>query len=163
MNQAQRKYLIDKITERTKAKIKELNNSKIDYPNASNWIFKAILSDNLQIQSQEHILNALKTKALASKEGENWLSSERGWASEKYVKLNLKDLIVLPEDFYSAMEDASKHNAKINEEINLLQSQLDAIELRIQLASDKTLQKMINEVDDMGELSLIDTKLKLLN
>lgn len=163
MNQAQRKYLIDKISEKTKSKIKELSDQKISLPSASNWIFKAILSDNLQIQSQDHILNALKTKALASKEGENWLSSERGWDRERVVKLKLQDLIVLPEDFYLAMEDAQKHNTKINEEIKILQSQLDTIELRIQLASDKTLQKMINEVDDMGELSLIDTKLKLLN
>jgi len=163
MNQAQRKFLIDKITSRTKEKIQELDKQKINSPNASNWIFKAILSDTLEIQSQEHILKALKEKALASKEGENWLSSERGWASERYVKLFLKDLIVLPEDFYLAMENARQHNDKIQSEINTLQSQLDAIELRIQLASDKTLQKMINEVDDMGELSLIDTKLKLLN
>lgn len=33
---------------------------------------------------------------------------------------------------------------------------------RIQLASDKTLEKMISEVDDMGDVSLMDTKLKSL-
>jgi len=35
--------------------------------------------------------------------------------------------------------------------------------MRVQLASDKTLQKLINEVDDMGDLSLMDTKLKMLD
>ena len=65
--------------------------------------------------------------------------------------------------FWKRFQNARQHNDKIQSEINTLQLQLDAIELRIQLASDKTLQKMINEVDDMGELSLIDTKLKLLN
>ena len=163
MNQVQRKYLIDKITAKTREKIKELSNQKIDLPNASNWIFKTILSDDLKIQSQEHILNTLKTKALDSKEGTNWLSDGRGWDRDRIVQLKLEDLIILPQDFYLAMEKAKGQNEIINQEINLLQSQLDAIELRIQLASDKTLQKMINEVDDMGELSLIDTKLKLLN
>ena len=31
---------------------------------------------------------------------------------------------------------------------------------RIRLASNKTLEKMINEIDDMGEISLFDKKLK---
>jgi hypothetical protein len=164
MNQTQRKYLIDKITSRTKQKIEELKKGKLDMPNASNWVFKALLSDNLEIQSQEHILQALKTKALASREGDNWLSGDRGgWDAQRVVKLNLKDLIVLPEDYYKKMEEAQLHNKEISIQIEILQSQLDTIELRIQLASDKTLQTMINEVDDMGELSLIDTKLKLLN
>lgn len=33
---------------------------------------------------------------------------------------------------------------------------------RIQLASNKTLEKMIAEVDDMGDISLVDCTLKAL-
>jgi hypothetical protein len=164
MNQPQRKFLIDKITAKTKQKIKDLQNQKIDMPNASNWIFKTILANELEIQSKEHILKVLLEKALASKEKSNWLNDDTGsWDNRVTVKLNLKDLIVLPEDFYKQMEIAKAHNTEISNKIQVLQSQLETIELRIQLSSDKTLQKMINEVDDMGELSLIDTKLKLLN
>jgi hypothetical protein len=164
MNQVQRKFLIDKITAKTKQKIKDLHDQKIDMPNASNWIFKTILANELEIQSKEHILKVLLEKALASKEKSDWLNDDRSsWDKQVTVKLNLKDLIVLPEDFYKQMEIARAHNTEISNKIQVLQSQLETIELRIQLSSDKTLQKMINEVDDMGELSLIDTKLKLLN
>lgn len=164
MNQVQKKFLIDKITTKTKQKIKDLHDQKIDMPNASNWIFKTILANELEIQSKEHILKVLLEKALASKEKSDWLNDDRGsWDKHVTVKLNLKDLIVLPEDFYKQVEVAKAHNIEISNKIQVLQSQLETIELRIQLSSDKTLQKMINEVDDMGELSLIDTKLKLLN
>ena len=61
------------------------------------------------------------------------------------------------------MERVKKHNESIVTEIDLLKVQLDTIEVRVQLASDKTLQNLVNEVDDMGSLSLIDTKLKLLS
>jgi hypothetical protein len=43
-----------------------------------------------------------------------------------------------------------------------LQIQLETLEVRIMVASDKALQKLINEVDDMGDISLIDTRIKLL-
>jgi hypothetical protein len=30
------------------------------------------------------------------------------------------------------------------------------------VASDKSLEKLVNEVDDMGDISLMDTRIKLL-
>lgn len=164
MNQAQRKYLIDKISGRTREKISELKSKKKEYPNASNFIFKAILSDKLELRSNDHILGVLKQRALSSKEGANWLTEDRNsWENKGMVKLRMRDLIVIPDDFDKMQEEVKAFNEEIDNQIAFLQSQLDTIELRIQLASDKTLQKMINEVDDMGELSLIDTKLKLLS
>lgn len=163
MNAQQRKFLIDKIQDKTKKKIQELKGSKLQYPSASNYIFKAIMNDKLEIQPINVILNALKEKALRAKEGQNWLSDERmGWDAERTIKMDLKDLVVIPNDYRTEYERVKEYNLKIDEEIHAYQISLDTIEMRIQLASDKTLQNLINEVDDMGELKLIDTKLKML-
>ena len=78
-------------------------------------------------------------------------------------KMDLRDLVVVPDDYSIELERVREFNKKIDEEIQLYRISLDTIEMRIQLASDRTLQNLINEVDDMGELKLIDTKLKMLN
>lgn len=164
MNQVQRKYLIDRIQDKVKAKIEELKSQMEIYPSASNYIFKAIMTDALKTQPEDKILEALKTKALNAKEGANWLSEERmGFNKERSVTLLLEQLLVLPDDFYTERERVVNVNKSIQNEIDELKIQLGTIEMRVQLASDKTLQKLINEVDDMGDLSLVDTKLKLIS
>jgi hypothetical protein len=165
MNAQQRKFLIEKINKETKQKIEELKSKKIDYPNANNYLFKAILSDTLKLKSEQHILSVLKARAMDSKDGKDWLTNEHsGWASRvDVVKIGIVDLIDLPEDFRNKIEEVRLHNNEIQKEIDLLQVQLNSIEMRVQLASDKVLQKLINEVDDMGELSLVNTTLKSLD
>lgn len=162
MNSQQRKFLIERIQQKTKQRIEELQKSKLQYPSASNYIFKAALNDTLMLEPTEVILGAIKKKALSAKEGENWLSEERmGMNKENSIRLRLVDLIVLPEDYKTELDRIRSYNQSINEEIHQLRVQLDTIEVRVQLASDKTLQNLINEVDDMGNLSLMDTKLRL--
>ena len=164
MNTAQRKFLIERIQQKVKNKIEELKKTLLERPSASNYIFKAVLNGELELQPKEVTLEAIKRKALKAKEGQNWLSEESmGWNKEREIKLLLEYLVVLPNDYKEELERVNAHNKSINEEINQLKLQLDTIEVRVQLASDKTLQNLVNEVDDMGSLSLIDTKLKLLN
>lgn len=164
MNAQQRKYLIERIQEKTKARIEALKSGKEGYPSAPNYLFKAILNGTMQLQPAEVTLEALRQRALKAKEGYNWLSDQsHGWEKESVVKLKIEDVIVIPEDYKNELERVAKKNAAIDDEIAQLRLQLDTIEMRVQLASDKTLQRLINEVDDMGELSLIDTKIKLLS
>jgi len=164
MNTVQRKFLIERIQKKVKDKIESLKKGMQQYPSASNYIFKAVLNGKLELQTNEVILDAIKTKALNAKEGENWLSEMRmGWEKEREIKLLIQQLLVLPDDYKEEVERVKKHNESIVAEINLLIIQLDTIEVRVQLASDKVLQNLINEVDDMGNLSLMDTKLKLLS
>ncbi len=164
MNQVQRKFLIDKIQEKTKAKVKELRDSELQYPSASNYIFKAALNNELKLRSEEHILKAIKNKALNAKEGANWLSEERmGSNKESTIRLDLTDVIDLPLDYFKEFERVKSFNNNIRKEIGELNIYLDTIEVRIQLASDKTLSQIIKDVDDIGDIKLIDSSLKLLN
>jgi len=135
----------------------------MDYPSIDNYMFKAALTDSLELQPSEVILSALKAKAIRAKAGSNWLSDDRlGVYKSTTIRIDIEELLKTPKDYNEELIKIKEHNRKINEEIELLKIQLDTIEMRVQLASDKTLQKLINEVDDMGSLSLIDTKLKLI-
>jgi len=168
MNQTQRKFLIDKLEKKSRDKINELKKEKHKYPSTSNYIFKAVLNGTIKIADNKTIIAALTERALKAKEGENWLepkTSFRDWSEEKErdMQLSIKDLILVPSDYEKEFQSVDKHNIKIDEKIQTLERQVEMLILRVQLASDKKLERMINEVDDMGNLSLIDTKIKLLN
>ena len=165
MNSTQRKFLIAKIQEETKKRIEELKKQKLEYPSASNYIFKAILDNTLEIQPHEHIINVLKERALRSVEGKNWLSGDTmGFEKLRAIKFEKhEDILVLPEAFKAEKDRVSNFNKEISIQIDYLQATLNGIEMRIQLASDSTLKKLINEVDDMGDIKLIDTTVKMLN
>lgn len=165
MNSTQRKFLIDKIQEETKKRIGELKKQKLECPSASNYIFKAILDGTLELQSHEHILNVLKERALRSVEGKNWLSGDTmGFEAKRAVKFeHHEDILILPKEFKVEVDRVRDFNKNIDLEIDSLQVSLNGIEMRIQLASDFTLKSLINQVDDMGDIKLIDTTVKLLN
>lgn len=163
MNQTQRKFLIERITGNVKAKIEALKSNKMGSPSASNYIFRAIMNNDMRLQDGDVIISAIKEKALKAKEGSNWLTGNNNWyGKEQHVVLEIEKIIVLPDDYKIELDRVNEHNKQIDEKIRELQIQLETIEVRIQLASDKTLQKLINEVDDMGDISLIDTKIKLI-
>jgi hypothetical protein len=165
MNSTQRKFLIDKIQEETKKKIEQLKKQKSEFPSASNYIFKAILDGTLELQSQEHILEVLKQRALKSIEGRNWLSGDtNGFEAKRAIKFEKhEDILILPKEFKIEVDRVRDFNRDIDNQIDALQTALNGIEMRIQLASDSTLKNLINEVDDMGDIKLIDTTVKLLN
>lgn len=162
MNQVQRKYLINKIKEKTKAEIDVLERSKPEAPSIANYLIHTVMSGDFQLQSLEYIKQVIKQKALKSKKGTNWLSNDRWSSSETEISFNVGDIFILPDEYEHIKNKTEKELAAINDKIHNLTLQTDTLITRITLASDKTLQTMINEIDDMGNISLMDTKLKQL-
>jgi hypothetical protein len=167
MNSQQRKFLIDKITAKVKVKIDELSSQKTETPSLSSFMMHLILSDKFEIKSNEALKKSLRDKAikgLSSARPENFLGDASTWSqsTKNQVTFKLEDFFILPADFQKALDDSKAINKDIQEQIYRLNIQAESLETRIMLASDKTLQKMINEVDDMGDISLLQTKIKLL-
>lgn len=163
MNSTQRKFLVDKLLESSKRQVEELKRSMLIYPSASNFLFKASLNGTLRLKSEKIILDFVHKKALNAKEGENWLSDMRiGYEKERVIKIDIDHLFELPQDYLDEVERVRLHNKAIQAKIDEILVVANSMEVRIQLASDKTLQTLINEVDDMGQISLVDTKLKEL-
>lgn len=162
MNQTQRSFLIKKIEETSKIHIDALKSSRKEYPNLNNYLLHEVMSDRILLQNIEHIKSAIKRKALNAKSGEGWMNDER-WGSKPKISFDPKDIFVIPESYNQLRKEVEEHNLKVDSEIRQLSIQSDSLITRIQLASDKTLQTMINEVDDMGDISLMDTKIKQLS
>ena len=167
MNSQQRKFLVDRITTKTKERIESLRSSKPEGVSLNMFMFHKVLSNDFEIRSNEELKKIILKKALESamkKEyREDWLGNNLGAATKNNVAFKLNEFFVIPKEYLDILEDKRKEIQSIDQKIADLKLQLETTEVRIMLASDKTLQNMINEVDDMGDLSLIDTKIKLLN
>lgn len=165
MNQAQRTFLIKKIEETTKSHIAALEHEKPNYPNLEKYLLNAIMSEKFELQSTEHLRQAIINKVLNMKESDKLLGDSRNmsWGeNHKVITIKVEDVFVIPAAFQELKDAYKAKHSEVSEKVRQIQVQADTLITRIQLASDKTLDKMINEVDDMGDISLMDTKIKLL-
>jgi hypothetical protein len=167
MNQSQRTFLLDRVKKKAREATKVLEKQMKSEPDMKNHVFMAIMNGTLKMRTSKEIFESLKKRALDSDQSNNWLMMKsRGYYNDKEdptVVLECSDLFQLPESYAVEKKKADEHNAALQQQINAIDLHMESLEVRITLASDKTLQQMINEVDDMGNLSLIDTKIKLLS
>lgn len=157
MNQTQRNYLIEKIKAQEKIKVKALRDSIPERPESATYIRRDILKDKFELLPVSKLKDVIKEK-LSPNAGKRAFFS----GYEDKIELKIKDLFVLPDDFIKAEAEYIKQKQKAEDKIHEIQTATESLITRIQLASDKTLQQMINEVDDMGNISLIHTTLKQL-
>lgn len=168
MNQAQRKFLIEKIEANVKARTDELKHSNIEQPpSLENYFYGLALSGKLEIQPQEHIKKVMSDRAMkhtSERYSETWLGTSQGeLINRSQVKIPIRDLFIVPKEYDDLWNEYRKRDEENKQRIRQLRIECDTLITRIQLASDKTLEKMISEIDDMGDISLMDTKLKLLS
>lgn len=162
MNNTQRKFLIDKIQKQVNLRIDALRYKESNCPSLNNWILHAVLSNNFELKSISEIKETLRQKALKANDRDDWLGNKWMSGNKENVVFTIDQIFVVPDEYAVKRKEYDEQLKADNEEIRNLSIQADTLITRIQLASDKTLQTMINEVDDMGNISLMDTKLKLL-
>ena len=77
------------------------------------------MTETLELRTQKHILSAIKNKALSATEGSNWLSGERlGWEKERTIKLNIEDIIVIPEALEIKINEVRLFNKELDDKID---------------------------------------------
>lgn len=165
MNQAQRKFLIDKIESNVKKTISILEREKPEQPpSLENFFYGLALTGRLEIKSPESIKEYMCKRAMnhsAKSYSETWLGTSQGdLINRANVKIPLREIFVVPKEYDEMWDKYRESEKQIKEKVRALEIECDTLVTRIQLASDKTLEKMISEIDDMGDISLMDTKLK---
>jgi hypothetical protein len=166
MNSTQRKFLVDKMTEVAKGKIDALRNSKPDRANINVFLLHKVLSNDFDIKSKEELKKIILQKALKAGTNKNnredWLGNSWNGAHRTGVHFTFSEFFIVPEEYTQMITDSEKEIFRIDKEISDLQTLVDTLTVRIMVASDSKLDKLINDIDNMGDISLIDTKIKLL-
>lgn len=163
MNQAQRNFLINKITTNVNNQIKLIEKQDDHEPSMDNFILAEVLSGRFKIKTLEEIRQTIINKA-ENNSKRDWLTSGYNFSSSRNGEINFKisEIFIIPERFIKLHEEWKERDKNRREIVHNLKTQMDTLVTRIQLASDKVLQQMINEVDDLGDISLYDEKLKQL-
>ncbi len=73
------------------------------------------------------------------------------------------EIFIIPAAYDKLKKDCEKRRSDIYKQIADMEMQAESLITRITLASDKTLQRMIDEVDDMGDISLMDTTIRQIS
>lgn len=166
MNTTQRKYLVDKITERIKAKIKALEDTMPEGISLNVYMLHRVMSNDFEIKTNEELKKVILEKALKAGQNksyrEDWLGNAWGTASKGNVSFYLSEFFIIPQEYLDMIENRKVEMNKIYAQIADLNTQLETMEVRIMLASDKALQNIVNDVDDLGDIRLIDSKIKLI-
>jgi len=162
MNQVQRNYLIEQIQKTARIKRDALEDQLEDAPSLSMYMYKAVMSNDFELRPMTELREFIKEKALNIRERDDWLGNSWGSSSKKDVVIPINKFFVIPKDHKERSTKTDKANDIINDKLRTLNVEEETLIMRIQLASNKTLDAMISEVDDMGNLSLMDTKLKQL-
>jgi hypothetical protein len=82
-------------------------------------------------------------------------------APNHIVKLKAEELFVVPEAYLEALKEYENIRNKIQSEIASLGAQHDTVTLKIQVGSTKALDKLVEEVDNLADLSIINSQLTL--
>jgi len=167
MNTVQRKFIIDKLTEKTKLRIDILKKSIPEPLSLNVNMLHQVMSNDFEIRTTEELKKIILEKALKAGSDKNiredWLGNSWNTGQRTGVHFTFDEFFIIPEKYIQLRNERQVIVDSVNQEIRDLQIQLETLEVRIMVASDKTLQTLINEVDDMGSISMIDTKLKLLS
>lgn len=164
MNQQQRAFLIKKIQETTDSNIKRLEATIEQPPSLSNYLFHHIMKGDFEIASIDKLKAMVSEKALNSKGNNQWMDSQNSLTGiSNKISFKAEDFFVLPDDYNEKWSAYCKSKEAVKSQIQSIRTQSETLIMRIQLASDKVLQKMVSEIDDMGDLSLMETKIKMIN
>lgn len=160
MNQTQRKFLIDKIQEQIKKTDEALKKSLPEEPILAGYLLQELFAGTLEMRTKKSVMDLLKQRAM--KNPTKWLCDDNWRSKADKVEFALPDFFVIPEKYKTDYAAWESETARIEETRRTLRLQSEGLCTRIQLASNKTLEKMIAEVDDMGDISLVDCTLKAL-
>lgn len=165
MNQTQRSFLIKKIQEKVKIRVDILRECIPEPPNFSTYLLHAVLSGTFEIKNTQDLKDLILERALKAKERQDWLNpaSYSAFSTKSEIGFKVKEFFIMPDNYQVEYDQYTSEKSRIQNEIADILIQEETLITRIQLASDKTLEKLISEIDDMGDIKLIDTKIRLLN
>ena len=169
MNQTQRDYLIKTVERTYSDQIDELKSKVPDKPSLNNYIVAAFLDNTIQINDIEalkakirnYVLKFGHTDRLIETESDSFYRRRQMENDTDLVKLEAADLFIIPQNYLDVLKEYEDKKAELNNKIDELEAIKNTIVMKIQIGSSATMDKIILQVDNMGDLNLLNNQLKL--
>lgn len=175
MNQEQRRFLISKVEQTYKSQVEELKDQIPQEPTINNHVVGVFLDKSVQILDSKVIKeNLIKLVKRMDKDDELVTQTiddgyyRRGmgkkiWKDQQFqISIPPEAIMVLPKSYVEEKEEWDKISKDVGDKITALGNQKDLLILKINIGSNQILDKLINQVDSLGDLDLFSNKLSLL-
>jgi len=164
MNQQQRQYLIDQVTNTCNAQQTELKSQIPERPSLNNYLIAAFLDSTIKFKKTDELRDKLKADIIKYGTSEKLVNERSHYSHDRYaqyIQIDPNDLLVIPKTFTKELDIFQKIKTRIQKEIDVLEAHKKTVIMKIQIGSSKMLDKVVSQVDNLGELNLMDTRLQL--
>jgi hypothetical protein len=180
MNDKQRQFLVQQV-----AKIydNQKNSIKAKYtkrPSLNNYIVAALIEGKLKYKDIKDVQKDVKARVIKMSTEDRLIhessSSRSGYGyygrsgdddkgelnlDDCYVKINPFDMFEIPQSYKDAYNIWLDSKRLIDKELQDLSASYDTILLKVNLGSNAVLDKLIEQVDNLAELSLVNAHLTI--
>ncbi len=165
MNDKQRDYLLKSITSTYSSQCEALRKKKVKKPSLNNYLVAAFLDGSIEFADIENLKQKMREAVVKMPDQAQLVELDRkGYGTEtetQNVRVNVEYIFKIPKPYKIEYAKWQAQEEIIDREIEKLTAQLKTIEVKIHLGSNQQLDKLILEADNLGEISLINSKLML--
>lgn len=164
MNEKQRKYLADKVTATFNSEKEKLEKEIGEEPMISKYVEGAFLDGSAQMLDPKTIKQNILAH-IRELGNDDFVKTESYYRHDKgktFCKIHPFVFMKPPASYEKDRAAWEKKKAEVDRKVKELKGQLDVLLLKINLGSSKLLEKLVEQIDSLGELDLFSNKLTLL-
>lgn len=155
MNQKQREFLIATVNKKMRAAKDAIDASIPKKPQIKDIIVTQIMSGTAKVKSAEKILLNAKKGIVNGR-----FTFESSWRGDTTkVSCGIDDIFIIDDQMQKLLDDWNEIDREAGRKKKEIDLATESLIVRIQLATDKTLDPIIQDIDNMGELRLADASI----
>lgn len=173
MNQHQRKFLLEAVEKQFKIENDALRKRRPTPPSLNNYLIAAILDGSFVMRSQAAVRDAIRERVQnLGKEDAFVRSGEGKWGfgrrrdaddePQEEVQIPVGILFDLPKPYTVKMAEYEAAKASWEAEVAALEASIGAMRIKVQIGSDKALEALVEQADQLCSMSLTATNKLLL-
>ena len=168
MNQDQRKFLVEQVHKTYDEQVRKLKEQIPERPSLNNYLIAAFLDNTikfndihvLQIKMRNAVLKFGVSDYLIKRE-EEWRRPCRDKDDKPVVEVDPNDLFIIPQNYKDALAEYEEIKTRIEKQISDLEATQRTIIMKIQVGSNTAMDKLVMQIDSIGDLNLLNTQLML--
>ena len=161
MNQHQRKFLLEQIEHLYKTEKSDLHARRPIAPSLNNYLVASILDGTAALKSPETVKESIRNRVRDLGKGCALTSTNSGWGSQNRSEendetINLPALLLfeMPPAFTEVQSGYESAMKAWTEESKALEASINAMRIKVQVGSDKALEAIVEQADNICRMSL---------
>jgi len=162
MNQHQRKFLLDEIEKQYRRELDELRKQRPKAPSLNNYLIAAILDGTAQMKPQDEVARHIRARVRDLGKDESFVSPGREWGrrmdddDEHREFVNVPVLIMFepPAQYAEKYRQYEEALQKWQDAMKALDASIAAMRIKVQVGSDKALETLVDQADQLCAMSL---------